>query len=212
MKRIAFFLLISILSIGFQKSFANSGPKFSELTVVMKDGSTKEGKIKHPFNLNKKIVLIDANGNEEVIPNIDVKGIVLKTDSGIPLSFDNVTYYKSPRQAKIAKSPRFMMVSMRGPVTLYYDTYQDVTHAMGAGMSYFSTGVTYYGKRMDEPAASVLSSYVNGQVNPNVVFRLCAPRYFADFPELAAKIESKKVTYYEIVSVVLEYNNWKNSQ
>jgi hypothetical protein len=64
----------------------------------------------------------------------------------------------------------------------------------------------YYCIRDGEVAAKLICQ-VSG-ANNNQTFRAKAPLYFEDYPELAAKIESKEYTWRDLVPVVQEYNKW----
>lgn len=64
----------------------------------------------------------------------------------------------------------------------------------------------YYCIRAGEPAAKLIANI--STLNNNQTFRAKAPLYFADYPELAAKIKSKEYTWKELIPVVKEYNKW----
>ena len=205
--------LLSLICILMISSYSNAlnqgaGKDMIPIVVTMNDGQIKKGKVKSKFDPENKIKLIQDDGSEETIASEDVKEFTLSTSLG-ELRYENVPYYKN-RRKDIAK-PIFMMVMVHAdkvPLAMYCQT--PWKEAIGSGATASMYNVTnYYARRDGEEAATLLSSVMMGQVNPNAVFRYAAPDYFSDYTELAIKIENKTYTYETIMLATLEYIKWK---
>ncbi|WP_298221689.1 hypothetical protein [Flavobacterium sp.] len=179
------------------------------ITITMNDGQIKKGSVNNKFDPEKKITLILDDGNEETLASGDVKAFTITNPDGALITYENVPYYKNNRK-DIAAKPMFMMVIMPAPspLIMYYRLPWKVAYGAGAAASMYNT-TDFYAKRDGEPAATLLSSVMQGQVNPNSVFIHAAPQYFSDYPALAKKIENKTYTYAEIMNVAIEYVKWK---
>lgn len=185
--------------------------KFSEITITMKDGQIKLGKVKHPYDLNKKIKLLLDSGEKETVDIDLIDGVVIKNEYGGNNSFKNVYYYNNTG-TKIHKKPKLMLVIMKGVLTLYFDNGVSYTNMMSYGMITSTNYNNYYALREGEDAAKLISGYVNGQVNKNLLFKIFASKYFEDYPELSKKIQDKVYKYDDILKVCNEYINWKKSK
>ena len=204
------FPLICLLFFGNVKAVNSiSGKDLIPITITMNDGQIKKGKVNNKFDPENKITLIQDDGSKETIASEDVKEFTLSTAQG-ELTYENVVYYKNIKNTNIASKPIFMMVLVRAPspLTMYYQVPWKFAYGEAAAAAMYNT-TNYYAKREGEPAASLLSSVMMGQVNPNAVFKNTAPEYFADYPELANKIKNKTYTYAEIMTVAMEYIKWK---
>ena len=182
------------------------------ITVTMNDGQIKKGSVKSKFDPEKKITLIYDDGSDETLASEDVKAFTLSASEG-ELNYENVFYYKNNRKV-IADKPMFMRAMMSNPqipLKMYYQVPWKTAIGPDAAASMYNT-TNYYAQRDGEPAATLLSSVMMGQVNPNAVFRSYAPEYFSDYPELAKKIENKTYTYNEIMLAAIEYVKWKVSE
>jgi hypothetical protein len=212
------YLLLFTFFLLFGNAFAENKnvvkTKFSEITVTLIDGQVKSGKIKHPYNLNKKIVIILESGEKIKIDNSRVKQVIVKDENGQSLTFENVTHYSSSFKLnnKISKKPKLMLVVMKELLAIYYDNGVSYTNMSANGLITPTGYVNYYAFREGEEAAFLISGYVNGSVNPNVVFKMTASKYFEDYPELSKKIEDKVYKYTDIITVCVEYINWKKSK
>ncbi|WP_320815077.1 hypothetical protein [Flavobacterium sp.] len=212
------YLLLFTFFLLFGNAFAENKnvvkTKFSEITVTLNDGQVKSGKIKHPYDLNKKIEIILASGEKVKIDNLLVKQVVIKHESGFNLTFQNVTYYASKLRLnyKISKKPKLMLVVMKELLTIYFDNGVSYTNMSANGLITSTNYNNYYAFREGEEAAYLISGYVNGQLNPNVLFKTFASKYFEDYPELSKKIEDKEYKYTDIITVCVEYINWKKSK
>ncbi|WP_309640316.1 hypothetical protein [Flavobacterium sp.] len=206
----ALFPLICLLFFGFKAKAVNniSGKDLIPITITMNDAQIKKGKVKNKFDPENKIKLIQDDGSEETIASEDIKEFTLSTSLG-ELRYENVPYYKN-RRKDIAK-PIFMMVMVHAdkvPLAMYCQTPWKEAIGPGAAASMYNVS-NYYARRDGEEAATLLSSVMMGQVNPNAVFRYAAPDYFSDYPELAKKIENKTYTYETIMYAAIEYIKWK---
>lgn len=210
-KKILFIVAVLFFVNGFANDNKVTGTKYSEISVTLKDGQIKSGKIKHPFDLNKKIEIVLESGAKEKIDNLLIKEVTIKHENGVNLSFQNVYYYNNTG-TKLKEKPKLMMVMMKEVLTLYYDNGVSYTNMMSNGLMVSTNYNNYYAIREGEDGAKLISGYVNGQANPNVQFKLFASRYFADYPELSQKIQDKVYKYTDIVPVCIEYINWKKSK
>jgi len=205
-------LLIAILLISISNlSFANENinGELTNVKITTADGKIKSGKVNMPISLEKNIELISENGSTEKITNLDIKTIEIISENGTSISYENVYAFKNILRKKIEKKPRFMLVILRGTVTLYLDIRENTIYNSTIGITNRMTFTNYYAIREGEPAVSVLSAVASGQANPNNVFKNTAKDYFSDYPELVTKIKDKVYKYSDIINVVMEYNNWK---
>lgn len=205
------FSMFLIFGNGYAKNKKVVKDKFSEITITMKDGQIKLGKVKHPYDLNKKIKLLLDSGEKETVDINLIDGVVIKNEYGGNNSFKNVYYYNNTG-TKIHKKPKLMLVVMKGILTVYFDNGVSYTNMMSYGMIASTNYNNYYALREGEDAAKLISGYVNGQANPNVLFKMFASRYFEDYPELSKKIKDKVYKYDDILKVCNEYINWKKSK
>lgn len=195
---------------GFAKNIVKD--KFSDITITMKDGQVKSGKIKHPYNLNKKIVLILDSGEKVNVDTTLIDEVAVNHENAVTISFKNVYYYNHSGK-KLNKEPKFMLVMLKDEaLNLYYDNGVSYTNMMSSGLLVSTNYNNYYAIRQGEDGAKLISGYVNGQVNPNVLFRMLASKYFQDFPELSKKIDEKVYKYSDIITVITDYLNWKKSK
>ena len=103
----------------------------------------------------------------------------------------------------------WLQVLKRGYVTLFY--------SLKEGQFLSSTGSMptedhyWLCLRPGEEAATIVSWKV-GSINANMTFKKKGPKYFADYPELVQKIESKEYKWDNIMQVVNEYNEWKKKK
>lgn len=210
-KYLVLFSVLLFFGNGFANNIKAVKDKFTEISVTLKDGQVKSGKVKHPFDLNKKIEVISESGTKEKIDNSLIKEVTIKHENGVSLTFQSVYYYNNTG-TKLKEKPKLMLVMMKEVVTLYYDNGVSYTNMMANGVI-TSTGYNnYYAIREGEDGAKLISGYVNGQVNPNVLFKMFASKYFADYPELSKKIADKEYKYTDIITVCIEYINWKKSK
>lgn len=208
---VTFFLLFGN---GFAENKKVIKDKFSEIAITLNDGQVKSGKIKHPYDLNKKIEIILASGEKVKIDNLQVKQVTVNHENGLSLTFQNVTYYASSLKLnnKISKKPKLMLVVMKELLTIYFDNGVSYTNMSSNGLITSTNYNNYYALREGEEAAYLISGYVNGQVNPNAIFKMTAAKYFEDYPELSKKISDKVYKYSDIITVCIEYINWKKSK
>ena len=170
MKKYLSLIIVFLFSVnGIAKDKFEIKSKFSEITITMKDGQVKSGKVKHPFDLNKKIVLISASDEKVNIDIALIDEVTVKHENGVNLTFKNVYYYNHSGK-KLNKKPKLMLVVMKELLTLYFDNGVSYTNMMSYGMMTSTNYNNYYAIREGEDGAKIISGYVNGQVNPNVVF------------------------------------------
>ena len=103
----------------------------------------------------------------------------------------------------------WLQVLKRGYVTLFYS----LKEGQYLSLSYSMPTEDHYWLclRPGEEAATIVS-WKYGSINVNMTFKKKAPKYFADYPELAQKIENKEYKWDNIMQVVNEYNDWKQKK
>jgi hypothetical protein len=174
-----------------------------QATLCFVDGSIKTG-FAQVVNADSKFVIYKENesGKNEKIKSSELKRITY-TNDGDSLEFDNIHVMVGLKQNKI-KGPYWLKVVKRGYASLY-----TVRTYMSSGGS--SVGFTdYYIIREGEQGAQQISSVA--AAGSNNVFRSKAPKYFADFPQLAQKIKDKEYKYSDIETVLDIYNEWIESK
>ena len=212
------YLLLLTFFLFFGNAFAENKndvkEKFNEIAVTLKDGQKKSGKIKQPYDLNKKIEIVSESGSKEKIDQKLIDEVELKTENGLTLKFKSV-HFKNAFSAKISKKPKLLLIVMEDLLTLYYDdgisTSSISTNGINFSQHSFSY-VAYYAIREGEEVPTFISYYLTGKINANAVFKKYAAKYFEDYPELSKKIEDKVYKYTDLITVCVEYINWKKSK
>jgi hypothetical protein len=152
---------------------------------------------------------INKEAKEQYLSSSDIQRIVIYQDEENPLEIEYMPTYSltgmgNKIQAARLGKPLWMAVVIRGSVSLY--TYRVFMNP--GDYSY------YYCKRADEEAASMLSCLSNKkmQVKAITAFAKIGSAYFEDNAEISQKIKNKEKGYKQddIISVVLEYNAFKN--
>lgn len=209
-----YLLLFSVLLFfgnGFAKNVVVTKEKFSEIRITMKDGQIKSGKVKHPYDLNKKITLVLDSGEKENINAILIDEVELKSENSIGLKFKSI-YFKSAFSDKISKKPKLMMIVMKELLTIYYDNGVSYSSLSMNGTISHASYSAYYAHREGEDAATLISVALSGNINANSVFKKAAAKYFEDYPELSKKITDKEYKYSDLITVCIEYINWKKAK
>ncbi|OKL41019.1 hypothetical protein [Pontibacter flavimaris] len=182
---------------------------FQQANVLFADGKELTGLVKASSVGEKSIMYraAEAGSKNEKISSSELSRIYFTLDSAayepVYLMFNG----------KKRKEPTWAQKLMEGPVSLY---------AKGSRMSFQRSGfnhnvddISFFTKRTDEAGASMVGMYFSSGaigINVNRTFRKLAGEYFADYPELAARIENKEFEILEIPAVVTAYNEWKTGQ
>jgi hypothetical protein len=192
MKRILV-LFIVLLSYNVMAAYHNA-------KLFFFDGSTKSGMA--DTSLGDKYILFKS-GKDSKVEEIDASKVsrIIYTIENKTFEYQQLKLYKGWKQAKI-EGPAWLEVVEKGIVSLYVfrTTMSSANKLNSAGFQ------DYYCIRAGEPAAKWVSAV--SSLNNNQHFKAKAPLYFADYPELAAKIKSKEYTWKDLLVVVREYNKW----
>jgi hypothetical protein len=189
-------LLISLVFL----SLASYGADYHEATVVFSDGTSKKGLVESPFGGDYIFYKPSKDATVEKLESSSVTGITF-TIKGEKYEYHQLKVYLGWGQKRIS-DPRWLQVVEKGIATLYVEksTLSGANEMNAAGF------LDYFVIRKGEPAAKMIANV--STMNNNQTFRAKAPLYFEDYPELAAKIESKEYTWKELVPVIQEYNKW----
>lgn len=196
--------LLFSLTILFASLTINASDIYYKVEVHFHDETVRSGLAKRLKSTSDNFVFFKESENAEIekIESKSIKKLIfINKHFGDEYAFLNT--YKETNQAKIG-NPMWMNVTVRGKATLYVTS----TTTIRNGSS--TTFTDYYIIREGEPAARKISAI--GDAGNNRVFRARAPIYFADYPELAAKIKNKEYTWKDIISVVTTYNKWAENK
>ncbi len=169
-------------------------------TVVFTNGKSRNGLIEG--TLYEKYVLFKAseNATPEKIESSTLKAVILNVKNEVK-EYHLLKVYLAWGQKRMS-DPSWIRVVEKGIVTLYVIGSTMSSHN-GMNKAGFED---YYCIREGEPAAKMIANI--SSLNNNQTFRAKAPLYFADYPELAAKIKSKEYTWKDLIPVIKEYNKW----
>lgn len=199
-------LLFFIITAARAQEFQPAKLQFSdgqEKTGLIKVSSIQEGKLIYKASLEA--------GREKISLN-EVARVIVNPEGAEPVEFVK-EHAILPLTGKPLKDPMWVQVLVKGPATLYVRGGGMMTRS--GGFHHEVTDVMFYAKREGEAGASwVGMKFTSGAVgiNENKNFRKYAGRYFADYPELAARIENKEFEVMELPAVAEEYNKWKSAK
>lgn len=177
-------------------SFADT---YYKATVVYLDGKTKSGLVESTLAETILFKTSEKAAAEKIESSL-LKSVSLQVKDELR-EFFYVKVYLGWGQKRIS-DPMWLRVVEKGIATLFVNrtTMSDRSGMNKAGFE------DYYIIRAGEPAAKMIANI--STLNNNQTFRAKAPLYFADYPELAAKIKSKEYTWKDLIPVVKEYNKW----
>ena len=206
MKKSIYLLLLLMLT---SASYAKK--PYLEVNIHLNDGSIKSG-VAQLFEFESEPFIIFKTNNDSEIEEIESSTIekIIYTIEDEEHEFVFIKVYKGWKQVKI-KGPVWLEVIEEGIATLYLTkTYVAASSTDGQGHRHVSqVGFSdYYIMRDGEPAAKLIATI--STANNNQTFRAKAPLFFADYPELAAKIKKKEYTWRNLLEVVKLYNEWAN--
>lgn len=181
-------------------SVTTYGAKYYDATVVLADGKSKTGLVESPFGGQYIFFKASKDAAIEKLDNASVTQIIFTID-GEKKEYHQLKVYLGWGQKRIS-DPMWLQVVEKGIATLYVNQ-TTMSSANGLNKAGF---LDYFVIRAGEPAAKMIANV--STMNNNQTFRAKAPLYFQDYPELAAKIESKEYTWKDLTTVVQEYNNW----
>lgn len=190
-------LLICILFL----SVASYGAKYQDATVVFTDGKSKKGLVENPFGGEFIFFKASEDATVEKLESSRIASITF-TIKGEKKEYHQVKVYLGWGQKRISNI-KWLEVVEKGIATLYVEGSRMSTGSNQLNSAGF---LDYFVIRAGEPAAKMIANV--STMNNNQTFRAKAPQYFQDYPELAAKIESKEYTWKDLVPVIQEYNKW----
>jgi hypothetical protein len=194
MKRILLSTLVLFLSL---TVYAGD---YYDATVILMTGKSRKGLVESTLSTDYILFKSSKEAKEEKIESASVKSVIF-TIKGEPREFQMLKVYLGWAQKRIS-DPMWLKVVEKGIATLYVN---QTTMSSRDGLN--SAGfLDYYIIRDGEPAAKMIANV--STFNNNQTFRAKAPLYFADYPELAAKIKSKEYTWENMTTAVQEYNKW----
>jgi hypothetical protein len=184
---------------------------FNRAELVFNDGSIKSGFAQSVLETKKKIKFKETEDGEKVtFLHAELKRVSYFFDTDTTI-LERHDYFPAIKAKKAQKDGWFLLLK-KGYVSLYF-----ARSTIGGGMSTNpATGQMqmngtasfkeYYVVRPDETALMLVS--VVASLNSNATFKMYAPIYFSDYPELAEKIKKKEYTYKDLEEVIDIYNAW----
>jgi hypothetical protein len=195
-----------LFSIGF---VAHAADKFDNGKIIFTDGKLRTGFVETFMGDDFVRFKSSKDAEAEKIPSENIKTIVYLEDDGktTEIEYDRIKVYLGWKQTRISNFGWYQVI-VRGIATLYEKgTVLQGTISNPNSKAGFQD---YFVMRDGEPAAKMIANIAGA--NNNQTYRAKAPAYFADYPELAKKIESKEYTWKDLMTSVKEYNKWAESK
>lgn len=189
---------------------------FEPAKLQFADGKERTGLIKVSSIQEMKLVFkASEKADKEKISLDELSRVIILPKGGEVVEF-MPEYIINPASGKRTKEPAWMQVLVKGPVTLYVKGSGMMVRTMTSGLHFKEvTDVMFYAKRAGEEGGTwVGMHFTSGAVgiNENKTFRKHAGKYFADYAELATRIENKEFDVMDLPAVVEEYNKWKSTK
>lgn len=146
------------------------------------------------------------DGEKESIKSDEVKSFTV-TNEGTTVEFIH-TYYYRWGDHKQSKYQSWLNVLRKGSCTLYSTNYEQFSSRDIVNPS-LANPVIFLLRRTAEDFPTQVAEYKPTVANYNNLFRKFTAPYFADYPELAKRIEGKEFKLEDIGTVVDIYNQWK---
>lgn len=178
--------------------------------IEMNDGAIRTGNAQVVLETKKKIrVRATESGVGDPIPFTEIKRVTyFFVDDTI--TYARLNYYAAIKSKKLLTDGWFELIQP-GYVSIYL-----VHVSLGGGTSMNALGQMqttpaanfkdYYAYRIGDLGARPISTVAS--FNSNATFKMYAPIYFSDYPELAEKIKNKEYTYKDLLEVTNIYNDW----
>jgi hypothetical protein len=185
---------------------------FEPAKLQFADGKERTGLIKVSSIQEMKLVFkASEKADKEKISLDELSRIIIPQKEGEAVEY--VPVYHVTLGGGKSKSPMWVQVLVKGPVTLYAKGGSMMTK--GGANFHEVNDVMFLTKRDGEEAATWVGTYFTSGaigINVNKTFRKHAGKYFADYPELATRIENKEFEILQLPAVVEEYNKWKSTK
>lgn len=204
MKKVSIIAFLLCLSV-----FANAA-KYSPAVIFKTDGTQIECLAVKPSPKDKKIT-IKRNGTKEKIESNTIERIFFPSekeeDYGSECIYASCYSYRpnAVERNKLDK-PIWIGTLIKGPVSLY--SYTKITTSGNS----VSRKDYYFFKRENEDHPICVWVDSGATISIGSPFYKIAAAYFADYPELAKKIETKEYKAKQINEIVDEYNLWAISK
>ncbi|WP_395059287.1 hypothetical protein [Flavobacterium sp.] len=208
--------LFLILFITLTTSFYGQEPamfKVEKSTIILNDSTQIEGEIDLPIlNDGKFLKYKNANGKQK-IEREKISKVVFTTNQGggASIEYINMKVFNE-MNVKVMKDLKLLLNVVKGKVSVYISSYTNNQFSYnGSAIAARNNGVgfvNYYCIREGEEAASLIHVDSN-YANENMFFRQNGRKYFADNPEIAAKIDNREYTYKNFMEVIELYNSKK---
>ncbi|HEU5292060.1 MAG TPA: hypothetical protein VFU05_15525 [Cyclobacteriaceae bacterium] len=201
------FIVILLLIVA--SNTVNGADKYDNGKLIFTDGTSRVGWVETSMGDDYINFKSSKTAEPEKVPAEKIKTIVYLNDDGktTEIEYDRIKVYLGWKQTRISDFGWYQVVE-RGIATLY------VKGTTMQGSIYNPNSVAgfqdYFIIRADEPAAKMIANIAGA--NNNQTYRAKAPLYFADYPELAKKIETKEYTWKDLLTSVKEYNTWAASK
>ncbi len=176
--------------------------KYYPVSVYLTDGTTKKGLAEVVETLTLEAVNFKAseNAKKEKLEASTINRVVYSFTDG-DVEFVQVSLYKGLKQEK-TKGPFWAQVYIKDIVSVYCIFTTVEGSVAGNFNSRTSAGFTdYYLMRDGEPAAKMV-------IKTDQRFKAIAIKYFADYPELLARINNDEFGWKDFEEVINIYNKW----
>lgn len=196
-----YLLTVMVISLCSLTSYADT---WYEGTIVLANSKSKAGLVENSLGSEYVLFKASKDAKEEKIETSTIRAVILKIkDKTVEYHFRKV--YLGWAQKRMS-DPTWIEVVEKGIATLYV-----IGSTMSSRDGLNKAGfLDYYVIRDGEPAAKMIANV--SSLNNNQTFKAKAPLYFEDYPELAAKIQSKEYTWKDLTTVVQEYNKWASKK
>jgi hypothetical protein len=193
--------------------FVISAQKFYPGKMEFNDGKILECLLTVPTNSNTKI----KTKLSEDAPVVIYKSEQLRYVTLYPGNEKTYEFARLPmkvREKSMGKEPAWMVVSLKGYVTLYeatnsYDIDDDNQLIMiGIQVGHHQPDYFHLARRTNEKIATLLATDIGFESGKNRVFRKLASEYFSDCEELVERLKNKEFKYKDIPKVFFIYNEW----
>ncbi|MEN8250107.1 MAG: hypothetical protein ABFS32_14335 [Bacteroidota bacterium] len=200
---------ILILLVALVSFSANAKTKYHNGEIIYIDGKTKVGLVGMMEDGGDEFIKFKASESAEVekIESEKLTRIIYKIDDEA-YEFHRIKVNVGWKAKVKIKGPGWLQVVQKGYATLYINVI-----VMSNRDFYGTNSATfkdYYIKRDSDEAAKMIATIASA--NNNQTFRANGPIFFADYPELAEKIQSKEYTWKDLFDVVDMYNEWATNK
>jgi hypothetical protein len=187
--------------------------EFIKATLVYVNGKSINGYAEFPDEPSSEYIIYKASekADKEKIPSTQLETVKFTFKNNEILEIDRIaTWQYGAKMTKKISPPVWLTVIKRGYVTLYGATVGGSVVNSSRGASINPSDTYCFVKKKVEKEATVIHYKMDATISvmKNRMFFTMGQEYFADYPDLVAKIKNKEYTYKDLVKVVDEYNSW----